>query len=106
MAAAADHLGHDVSMDVVGLLWVVSYIGIHRVVYQTISDAFLMRGGRASPLVLEPSTWQPPCQIGRCALLSGQGHHGGIMRGSGGGKMGEEEEEREVTIPIICELAH
>jgi hypothetical protein len=26
MATAVNHLGHDVSADVVGLLWVVSYI--------------------------------------------------------------------------------
>ncbi len=34
MVAAVDHFGNDASMDVVGLLWVVSYIGICRVMYQ------------------------------------------------------------------------
>jgi len=33
MVAAIDHLGHDVSTDIVGLLWVVSYIEIYRIVY-------------------------------------------------------------------------
>ena len=39
MATAVGHLGHDVSTDIVGLLWVVSYVGIWRVMHQTISDA-------------------------------------------------------------------
>ena len=43
MATNAGHLGHDVSTDVVGLLWVVSYVGIVGVVYQTIGDASPMR---------------------------------------------------------------
>jgi len=88
MAADIDHLGHDTLADAVGLLWVESYIGIHRVMYQTIGDAFAMRCGRASPLALEPSAWQPQCQIGHCALSSRQGHLGEMMCGSGGGKMG------------------
>ena len=33
MVAAIDHLGHDVSTDIAGLLWVVSYVEIYRVVY-------------------------------------------------------------------------
>ena len=40
MAAVVSNLHHDVSADVVGLLWVVSYVVIRRVVYQTIGDAF------------------------------------------------------------------
>jgi hypothetical protein len=38
MAAAIGHLGHDASMDVVGWLWVMSYIRIRRVLYQVIGD--------------------------------------------------------------------
>jgi hypothetical protein len=43
MVAAIGHLGHDVSTDVVGWLWVVSYIRIHRVLYQAFSNTLLMR---------------------------------------------------------------
>jgi hypothetical protein len=43
MAAAVGHLGHDMSTDVVGLLLVVSYVGICRVVYQAIGDAYPTR---------------------------------------------------------------
>ncbi len=43
MAAAVGHLGHSVSMDIVGLLRVVSYVGICRVMYQAISDAYPTR---------------------------------------------------------------
>jgi hypothetical protein len=43
MAAVVGNLHHNVSADVVGLLWVVSYVGICRVVYQTIGDASPMR---------------------------------------------------------------
>jgi len=43
MAADVNHLGHDTSTDVVGFSWVVHYIGIHRVMYQHIGDAFPMR---------------------------------------------------------------
>jgi len=39
MAAVVGNLRHDVSTDFVGLLWVVSYVRIGRVAYQTISDA-------------------------------------------------------------------
>ena len=93
MAADVDHLGHDASTDIVGLLWVVSYVEIHGVMYQTIGNAFLPRLGRASPLESDPSVQQPRCQIGRCVLLSGRGHHGGDVwqrwqqmggRGTGG----------------------
>ena len=43
MAAVVGNLRHDVLTDVVRLLLVVSYIGILRVVYQTISDASPIR---------------------------------------------------------------
>ena len=43
MVAIVDHLGHDVPRGVVGVLWVVSYVGICRKVYQTIVDAFPTR---------------------------------------------------------------
>ena len=39
MAAAVGNLRHEVLTDVVGLLWVVSYVGIRRLVYQTIGNA-------------------------------------------------------------------
>ena len=99
MTADVDHLGHDALTDVVGLLWVVSYVEIHRVMYQTIGDAFLLRLGRASPLALEPST-----QHRSCALSSGWGHHEGDVWHSGGSKW--EEEEREVMIPTKQKNAH
>jgi hypothetical protein len=38
IAAAIGHLGHDALTDVVGCVWVVLYIGIHRILYQAISD--------------------------------------------------------------------
>jgi len=38
MAAVVLNLRHDVSTDIVGLLWVVLYVGIRRVVYLTIGD--------------------------------------------------------------------
>jgi hypothetical protein len=71
-----------------GLLWVVSYVGICRVMYQTTGDAFLTMWGRASPPALEPSAQQPLHQIGCYAVLSGKGHHGEMIRGSCGGKIG------------------
>jgi hypothetical protein len=43
MAAVVGNLCHDVSTDGVGLVWVVSYVGIRRVAYQTIGDASPMR---------------------------------------------------------------
>ncbi len=85
MAAAVGHLGHDVSTDVVGLLWVVSYVLICRVTYHTIDDAYLIRWWWASPPALEPLAWQPLCQIGCYAVSSRKGHRGGKMHGSGGG---------------------
>ena len=38
MAAVVGNLRHDVSTDIVGLLWVVLYVEIRRVVYLTIGD--------------------------------------------------------------------
>jgi len=38
MAAVVGNLRHDLA-NFVGLLWVVSYVGIRRVAYQTIGDA-------------------------------------------------------------------
>jgi hypothetical protein len=43
MATAVGHLGHNVSTDFVGLLLVVPYVGICRVMYQAIGDAYLAR---------------------------------------------------------------
>jgi hypothetical protein len=43
MAAAIGHLGHNPLTDIVGWLWVVSYVRIHRVLYQVIGDALLTR---------------------------------------------------------------
>jgi hypothetical protein len=43
MAAAVRHLGHDVSTDVMGWLWVVIHIGIRRVSYQAIGDTLPTR---------------------------------------------------------------
>ncbi len=43
MAAAVSQLGHNVLTDVVGLLRVVSYVGISRVTYHAIGDAYLTR---------------------------------------------------------------
>ena len=43
MGAGVDYLGHGVLTDVVGLMWVVSYIRICRVMYQTIGKTFPMR---------------------------------------------------------------
>jgi hypothetical protein len=42
MMDTVGYLGHDVSTDVVGLLCVVSYIGICRIVYQGIGDTLTM----------------------------------------------------------------
>jgi hypothetical protein len=38
MAAAVGHLGHNASMDIVGWLWIVIYVGICRVSYQAIGN--------------------------------------------------------------------
>jgi hypothetical protein len=43
MAAAIGHLGHDTSTDIVGWLWVVSYIRIYRVLYQAFGNILLTR---------------------------------------------------------------
>jgi hypothetical protein len=42
MAAAVGQLGHDVSTDIVGLLSVVSYVGICRVTYHGLPDKVTM----------------------------------------------------------------
>jgi hypothetical protein len=88
MGAAIGHLGHNASTDIVGWLWVVSYVRIRRVLYQSIGNTLLMRWGWASLLALEPSARQPPCQIGCCVALYGQQHHWGMMCGGGSGKIG------------------
>jgi hypothetical protein len=43
MPADIGHLGHDALTDVVGWLWVVSYVRIRRVLYQVIGDTLLRR---------------------------------------------------------------
>ncbi len=43
MAAAIGHLGYNVPTDVVGWLWVVSFVRIRRVFYQAIGDTLLTR---------------------------------------------------------------
>jgi hypothetical protein len=43
MAAAIGHLGHDVLTDIVGWLWVVSYVRIRRVLYQAFGETLLRR---------------------------------------------------------------
>jgi len=88
MAAVVGNLRHDLSTDVVELLWVLSYIGIRRVTYQTIGDASPTRWERASPLALELSARQPPCRMGRCAVSANLVHHGGMMRCGSGVKEG------------------
>ncbi len=88
MVAAVGHLGHNVSTDIVGLLWVMSYVEICRVVYQAIGNAYPTRRRWVSLLASEPSAWQPLRQIGCYAALFGKGHCGGMMHGGGGGKIG------------------
>ena len=77
---------HNVLKDVVGLLWVVSYVGIRRVVYQTIGDASPTRWGRASPSASELSARQPQLRMGRCATSTDLVHYGGMMCWGGGVK--------------------
>ncbi len=43
MVATIGHLGHAASTDVVGWLWVVSYVRIRRVLYQAFGDTLLTR---------------------------------------------------------------
>ena len=100
MVAVVSNLRHDVLTDIVGLLWVVSYVGIHRVVYQTIGDASPM----ASPSASELSAWQPPCQMGRCATFADLVHHRGMMHCGGGVK--EWGIEAGGDYPTAYELAH
>ncbi len=40
MVADVDHLGHDALTDIVGLLWVVYYVGMHMILYQTIGTYY------------------------------------------------------------------
>jgi hypothetical protein len=91
VAADVHHLGHNVSTDVVELLWVVSCVGICRVIYQTIVDAFPTRRGRASPSASEQA-WQPPLHHAESvAMLHGLGRfimHEGMMHGGSSGKIG------------------
>jgi len=88
MAAIVGNLRHDVSTDIVGLLWVVSYVGIRSVVYQTLGYASPARRGRASLSASEPSSRQPPCQIGRFFASADSRHHGGMKRLGGLGAKG------------------
>ncbi len=106
MTDAVGHLSHDVLTDVVGMLWVVSHIGICRVVYQAISNTLLTRWQWASSSASEPSVQQPPHQIGCCVALSGQQHHLGLMRGGSGSKIegrrggGDDSYNRQVCTSI------
>ena len=50
MAAVVGNLHHNVSTDVVGLLWVVSYVGIRRVVYQTLGDCLPNKVRKSIPV--------------------------------------------------------
>ncbi len=87
-AAVGNCLGHDVSTDIVGWLYVVIYIGIHRVTYQAICNNLPTRWQWASSSASELSAQQPPRHIGHCAASSGQQHHWGMKRGGGGNKIG------------------
>jgi len=53
--ADVDHLGHDASTEILGLLWSLSYVGTCRAMYQTIGNAFSRRQGRTSLFALELS---------------------------------------------------
>ncbi len=75
-------------MNIVGWLWVVSYVGICRLSYQAIGDTLPTRWRWASSSASELSAWQPPHQIGHCVALSRQQHHWGMMCGGGGNKIG------------------
>jgi hypothetical protein len=43
MAATIGPLGHDASTDIMGRLWVVSYVRIRRVLYQAFGNTLLTR---------------------------------------------------------------
>jgi hypothetical protein len=73
---------------VVGPLWIVLNVGIRRAMYQNIVDAFPIRWGKASPSASELLARQPPHRIGRYAASSEQVHHGGMMHGNSGEKIG------------------
>ncbi len=72
---------------VVCWLWVVSYVGIRRVIYHAIGNTLLTRWRWASSSASELLAQQPPCQIGHCAAFSGQKKHWGMMCGGSGGKI-------------------
>ncbi len=93
---------------VVCWLWVVSYVGICRVMYHAIGDTLLTRWRWASLSASEPLARQPPCQIGCCAALSGQQHHWGMMRGGCGGKIGgiRPGDEFSYTIGLRASIDH
>jgi hypothetical protein len=54
MVADVDHLGHDASTDIVGLLWVVSYayVGMQNA-YDIVSDNWYKLWNRSTSLKLE-----------------------------------------------------
>ncbi len=80
IAAVVGNIRHDVSTDIVGLLWVVSYLGIRRVACPTSGDA--------SPSASELSAWQPPRLMGHCAASADSFQHAGMMHCGGGVKEG------------------
>jgi hypothetical protein len=88
--------------DIVGLLWVVSYVGICRVMYQAINNVYPTRWQWASSLALEPLAGQPKRQIGHNAASSRKGHCGGMMCGNGGSEIegrgtgGEDSYNRQI----------
>ena len=88
IAAAISYFRFDLLTDVVGWLWIVSYVGIRRLLYPAIGNTLPTRWRWALLLALELSAWQPLWQIGPYAAPFGKGHCGGMMRGGGGGKIG------------------
>ncbi len=94
IAAAIGYLGHGMSTDIVGWLWVVLYVWICRLLYQAIGDTLPTRW-QAFSSALELLAPQPPHRIGCCVTSSGQQHHWGMMRGGGGGKIGGRRAGRD-----------
>ncbi len=89
VTATVGHLGHDVLTDIVGLLWVVFYVGICWVMYpHAIGNAYPTRWQWATPPASQLLAWQLLRQISCYAALSGKGHCGGMVHGSGGSKIG------------------
>jgi hypothetical protein len=68
-------------------MWVVSYVGISRVSYQTIGDTGTSEEERPSQH-RRSQLGQPLGQIGHGAASSGQRYHEVMMCGGGGGKIG------------------